>query len=169
MIEPLIRSANIDDAEKVDELRKRVNKIKGNKNPPLDPYGGNYPTTQQEASEIEEYNKNSVFLVAEMDSKIIGIAFCFLMHPDLGDYRLKVIVEESFRLQGVGTKLVSGIIKWGSSESKVRELVCSFHKSHKSAKFLLEKFGFNVKKQGLAYYMQTALYAEVEMSFILKS
>lgn len=161
----VVRAAREDDAESIARLRKLADKERKNRNPPLDPYGGDYPTFQQQTEAIRDFSRNGVFLVAEIEHEIVGIVFAFEMNKGRGDYRLKVVVSRNWRNKGIGAALVSQVLEWAKGNQGVNLIVCAFHKSHRDAKHLLSKLGFTVHKQGWAWYMQGAMYNEVEMIY----
>jgi GNAT superfamily N-acetyltransferase len=168
MSEYSIRAATVEDAEQLMNLRKRIDKDSTNKSPPLDPYGGDYPTIKQQQLEIKECTNKAIFLVAVSGQIVIGTAYCFPMPDAIGEYALKFIVDKSWRGKGVASKLVAAIIQWATTNSDARKLICRFNKSQKVAKRILEKFGFSTIKQGLVYYMQGGMYNAIDMSLDLK-
>lgn len=152
------------DAEAIMKLRKEIDKDRANRNPPLDPYGGSYPTVEQQTEEIPRFRP---FIVAEVEQEIVGVAFAYEMHHMAGDYRLKVIVRKNWRNKGIGTVLVSQIIDWAKTTNTTKQIVCVFAKSHRDAKHMLMKLGFSVSKQGWEWYMQGAMFNAVEMTLTL--
>jgi GNAT superfamily N-acetyltransferase len=106
----VIRAATIADAEAIMRLRKAADKDRRNRNPPLDPYGGQYPTVEQEIEDIVKFGESGLFLVAEVGKEIIGTAFVFEMHATVGDYRLRLVVDRKWRRKGIGTALASYIV-----------------------------------------------------------
>ena len=158
-----VRPAVVSDAEAVRQLRKKVDKEPSNQNPPLDPYGGDYPTVDQQTSDIRSMTRKGIFLVAVSGEDIIGIAYSFRMYGRPHEYRLNFIVDSPWRGKGVGTAMIAQVVEWGKAHPKVHRLVSGFETTHKDARRVLEKFGFEVYKVGYAYYMQGYRYDETEM------
>ena len=165
----IIRIAAINDAEAIMKLRKKVDQEPTNKNPALDPYGGDYPTVNQQTFEIEDRVHNAIFLVAVQNEQIIGAAFCFEVYKQPHKYRLNFIVDPEWRGKGIASAMVLEVVEWAKSHSEVQELICGFEISHKDAKHVLEKYGFIVSKEGYSYYMQGYRYFETEMTLSAES
>ncbi len=163
-----IRSAELSDAEAVAALRKRVDRDKDNKNPPLSAYGGDYPTPRQQQDEIEACMAQGTFWVDAFDQRVIGIAYCFAVYDVPGVYRLIFLVDKEWRAKGIATTLVMRVLMWAKADRSVQSLVCSFHQSHKPARNVLEKFGFVVSYEGSTYFTDTAAYDETEMVLKLR-
>jgi GNAT superfamily N-acetyltransferase len=163
MAEYLIRLADPGDAEQIMNLRKRIDKAAGNKNPPLDPYGGGYPTLKQQTSEIDDYIIKGIFLVAVHQEEVIGAAYCFPKWNSPGEYGFKFLVDVQWRGKGIATQFVAEIIQWAKSTTKAKKLLCRFSKSDKTARRILEKSGFSVLKQGLVPYIQGHFFRATEM------
>lgn len=163
-----IRPANAEDAKQIQKLRKRVDRDRKNKNPPLDPYGGDYPSLEQQVSEIQTYLDQGAFLVAVSGEEIVGFALCFQLYGLPGHYRIKFIVDHPWRKQGIGTRLVMEMVEWGQVHSQVLELVCSFHRSYRFVEKLLKRFGFQVTRQGLVPFMYGGTFNATEMTLDLR-
>ena len=163
-----IRTATVDDAEQVSILRKRVDKDRTNKNPPLDPYGGDYPSLEQQTAEIQSVSKCGIFLVAVSEKTIIGIAFCSQDNNGSGRYSLGFVVEKTPREKRVGAALVAQVVHWVKTHPEAQNLVCRFPKSDKAKEHILREMGFKVRWQGQAVYIQGATYTATEMSINLK-
>lgn len=165
----LVRAATVDDAEQVAILRKRIDKEKTNKNPPLDPYGGNYPSLEQQSEEIQSETRNGIYLVAVSERAFIGIAFCSLDNNRLGTYSLGFVVEKAWRDKKVGTALVSQVVNWGQTHPQIQNLVCRFPKSDKATERILHDLGFKVVRQGWTVYIQGAKYNATEMNLKIRN
>lgn len=158
----VIRPAEPDDAETIAALRKRVDKDKKNKYPPLDPYGGSYPSVDQQRSEIAE---SGVYFVALAETQLVGCAYCSELYQSPGEYGLGFIVDPAWRKNGIGTSLALQIVTWAKSNSEVKKLVCRFARGDKSKKRILKNLDFEIVYEGWVYFMQGAMYNSTEMAF----
>ncbi len=156
----MIRPAEPDDAEPIATLRKRVDQDQKNKNPPLDPSGGSYPTIEQQREELAQ---NSVCFVALVDEQVVGFAVCSGMDRLPGDYLFSLTVDSAARRRGIGTALVSRLLIWAKSHSEVETLTCRFARADRSTRRILENAGFKVVRVGWVYFMQGAMYNAIDM------
>lgn len=100
----------------------------------------------QEEAWIQSHldNPNKLLLVAEVDSKVIGVVDCAC-----GGYqrtkhiaRLGMGVTREFRGQGVGTALMGCLIEWTRSSEQIEKLELHVHTTNKNAYGLYLKMDF---------------------------
>ena len=94
-------------------------------------------------------------IILEEQGKQIGRGFLYLLHNDLHQEPFglmeDVLVEESFRGQGYGEKIVAAIIEEARKQGCYK-LICTSRFSNEHAHHLYEKLGF--KKQGNGFRME---------------
>jgi GNAT superfamily N-acetyltransferase len=156
----LLRPSDLNDAEQIAALRKRVDQDKKNKYPPLDPYGGIYPSIVQQRSEIAQ---SDVCFVALAENQIVAWAFATNWYQSSGEYRIGFTVDHLWRGHGIGTALASQLLNWKKMRPEVKKLSCQFARADKSKRRVLEKLGFEVVNEGWVYFMQGAMYNATEM------
>jgi RimJ/RimL family protein N-acetyltransferase len=115
-------------------------------------------TIEDEERWVESHlaNPNHIILVAEMNSKIIGML-------DFSNGRRKRIahtgefgmsVDKSARDQGIGSLLLVALIEWTSKNSTIEKIGLSVHSNNNRAIALYKKMGFEVegvRKRDLKY------------------
>ena len=132
-----IKKASIDDWEKMQRLLKKI----VDEVPPvaleLEPliYKGrewiaSFPTKEQ-----------GYFIVAEINSKIIG--FCYLVVPKF--YKpvayIGIAVEKKYRRKEIGSQLFYNVAEWAKSQKLIYIIADIWNWNFKSLKFF-EKLGF---------------------------
>lgn len=96
---------------------------------------------------------NSICLVAEIDSEIVGYLAGAVMEveswrPVKRTELENMFVKEEFRSQGVGAKLVEEFIKWSKEKGVDRSLVVAYATNEKAIKFY-QKTGFDPESVSL--------------------
>lgn len=151
----IIRSADIKDAASILELAKAVineeiYQLTSSKEFNI--------TLEQEEKWIEAHLNNSehIVLVAEMNSKIVGLlnfqngSRTRIAHT--GEFGMSVVKE--FRNQGIGFLLLSSLIEWAEKNYIIEKINLSVHGNNERAIALYKKLGFEVegvKKHELKY------------------
>ena len=100
-------------------------------------------------------SEDAVWLVAELDGRVVGVVAARLEHPseaaerqllrDLGRVRLYVDalgVEEASRRRGVGARLMHAVEEWGRDRGAVRSVLTTYHASPLSVPFYEQGLGY---------------------------
>jgi GNAT superfamily N-acetyltransferase len=100
-------------------------------------------------------SEHAVWLVAEVDGRVVGSVSAHLEHPtedaerqllrDLGRVRLYVDalgVEEAYRRRGVGARLMGAVEEWGRAKGAVRAALTTYHSSPLSVPFYEQGMGY---------------------------
>jgi len=113
-------------------------------------------------------NKNAIFLVALENEQVVG--FCFVRKKDIPDSEISHVgilgirIIKEFRKKGLGTKLVSRILK--ESKGKFEIIEVEVMAVNKTSKALFNKFNF--KKWGTAprYVKRGKKYIDLEYMYL---
>lgn len=94
-------------------------------------------------------------VVAEVDGRVVGAAVArieeamdsarFQLQRQLGETRLivdMVVVEEAYRRQGVGRRLMAALEDWGRRRGATRALLDTYPESALSLPFFQERMGY---------------------------
>ena len=106
-------------------------------------------TIEAEEKWIESHhaNPNHIILVAEMNSKIVGMLDFSNGHrkriAHTGEFGMSV--DKSARDQGIGTLLLAALIEWTSKNSTIEKIGLSVHSNNQRAIALYKKMGFEVE------------------------
>lgn len=141
----LIRSAKVEDAQAVLDLKRNYLKNTSTLPLTLDEYPDDL---EKETLLIADYEKsnNSIFLVAEVNNELIG-------NIDLtGSKRSKMNhtamigmgIKENWRNQGLGQILIECVIHWATSKSDIRIIWLDVYATNNLGYGLYEKMGFKV-------------------------
>lgn len=102
----------------------------------------------------QQITSSGIKLLATENGKTLGRAYLYILKNDLHEktfgFMEDVFVEESYRKQGVGSKLVEAVI----AEAKVQgcyKLICTAREARPEVHSFYEKFGF--KKWGSEFRM----------------
>jgi GNAT superfamily N-acetyltransferase len=98
---------------------------------------------------------DAVWLVAEVDGRVVGDVAARLEHPtedaarqllrDLDRLRLYVDalgVAEAYRRRGVGARLLHAVEEWGRGKGAVRSVLTTYHASPLSVPFYEQGMGY---------------------------
>ena len=144
-----IREAEPSDAEQliahVDRLAEEIDT-----DIPLAP--GEFNLTADEEREIlagYAASDNSLFLVAEAESRIVGVLTCkgFTRQATRHTVTLGVSIRKEWRGRGIGTALMSRAIEWAKSTGVVTRIELKVLERNMIATHLYEKFGFRIEGQ----------------------
>lgn len=111
---------------------------------------GEFTYTEKEEADILAgfaASPNSLFLVAEIGGKIVGMLNCkgspraAIRHA----VTLGISVDRVWRRQGVGTQLLENAIAWARKSGLVSRIELSVFERNSTAIHLYEKFGFDVE------------------------
>ncbi len=153
--EVIVRSATKQDAAAILDLSKNVI---GEEIYQLTSGSEFKMTIEAEEKWIESHyaNPNHIILVAEMNSKIIGMLDFSNGHRQriahTGEFGMSV--DKSARDQGIGSLLLAALIEWASKNSTIEKIGLSVHSNNKRAVALYKKMGFEVegvRKRDLKY------------------
>lgn len=106
-------------------------------------------TVNGEENWIESHltNPDHIILVAELDSKIVGILDFSNGHrkriSHTGEFGMSI--EKSVRGQGIGTLLLKVLIEWATQSQKIEKIGLSVHANNNRAIALYRKMGFEVE------------------------
>ena len=93
----------------------------------------------------KEINAKGIKFYAEKDNKEVARAYLYLMNNDLHDepfgFMEDVFVDESLRGQGIGSKLVTKLIKEAKNQGCYK-LICTSRYEKPRVHSLYEKIGF---------------------------
>ncbi len=84
---------------------------------------------------------NSVVLVAEQRSEIIGDLACGSLGPNLSEFA--ILVHREHRQVGVGSKLLGALVDWAESHLRFCRLQAKVVEPNEDSIRLLERFGFS--------------------------
>lgn len=127
-------------------------------------------TIEKQERWIESHlsNPNHIALVAEIDSKIVGLLDFSNGHQKriahTGQFGMSV--EKEFRGQGVGYLLLHVLIEWARSNPTIEKIGLNVHGNNDRAIALYKKMGFEVEgvrkrdlKYGNSLYVDTVVMA----------
>ncbi|HEV8166314.1 MAG TPA: GNAT family N-acetyltransferase [Actinomycetota bacterium] len=109
---------------------------------------------------------DSIWLVAEVDGRVVGTVDAHLERPaddaarqilrDLARLRLTVDalgVEEAYRRQGVGTRLLRAVEAWGRDRGAARIVLTTFVDSPTSMPFYQHRMGYQQRSVVFGKYL----------------
>ncbi len=143
-LEIKIRKANIKDIDKVLEISKLLLDFHNNFD--------TYYTIYSKYEDHKEYytsqlkKKNTIYLLAEINKEIIGIASGYIISlpktkaPKIG-VLVSNFVKDKFRNQGIGKKLLDARIEW-FKKNGVKFLEMNVDARNKKALNIFRKYGF---------------------------
>jgi RimJ/RimL family protein N-acetyltransferase len=148
-MEVTIREATLDDAPALIEQVRLLTE-----EPDIDiPLGpGEFTLTEeQERQVLAEYAaaENSVFLMAEVEGKIVGMLNCQggKRKATRHAVTLGLSVRKEYRNQGVGGKLMEQAVAWAKGTGVVTRIELAVYARNARAIHLYERFGFVVEGQ----------------------
>lgn len=115
-------------------------------------------TIEAEEKWIESHlaNPNHIILVAEMNSKIVGLLDFSNGHRQriahTGEFGMSV--EKTVRDQGVGSLLLQVLIEWATQNKTIEKIGLNVHSNNERAIALYKKMGFEIegiRKRDLKY------------------
>lgn len=106
--------------------------------------------------ESHRVNQNHIIIVAEMDSKIVGLLDFSNGHRQriahTGEFGMSV--EKSVRGQGIGLMLLQVLIEWATQNKTIEKIGLNVHSNNERAIALYKKMGFEIegiRKRDLKY------------------
>jgi RimJ/RimL family protein N-acetyltransferase len=106
-------------------------------------------TVEQEEAFIEEAaaSGNSLFLVAELEGKLVGVLTCMggKRQGNRHAGHLGVSVAAGHRGQGIGTALLERAVEWARANPVVRRVELHVFERNAAARRLYERMGFEVE------------------------
>jgi RimJ/RimL family protein N-acetyltransferase len=125
-------------------------------------------TIEAEEKWIESHisNPNHVILLAEMNSKIVGMLDFSNGHRQriahTGEFGMSV--DKSVRDQGIGALLLKVLIEWATQNSTIEKISLNVHSNNFRAIALYKKMGFEIEgtrkrdiKYGADNYVDTVV------------
>jgi ribosomal protein S18 acetylase RimI-like enzyme len=99
---------------------------------------------------------NSLFLVAEVDGKIVGALTCGggSLKADYHMTALGVYVAKAWRDQGIGSALMAMAVEWAKSSPVVERVELEVYARNARAIHLYEKYGFEHEGRKRRLYYQ---------------
>ena len=168
----IIREAKPADAE---ELIAYVNRLLDDAEINLELSPGEFNLTVMEEEKILNVytkSKNSIYLVAEIDSKIVGSLICTgkkrwaVQHVTT----LSMSVDKNWRRKGIGTKLLAQAVDWAKNKAGIVRIELLVWEHNEKAIKLYKKFGFEI--EGVlrkAVFKNGEYLNDLVMSLILKN
>ncbi len=143
----IVREARPEDAE---QLIARVHRLVEEPQIDIPMAPGEFKiSVEEERVILQEYadQDNSVFLIAEVEGRIIGSLNC--RGGDRMATRhvahLGMAVDREWRNQGVGTALLARALEWGRKSSSIKRIELAVYVRNRHAIHLYEKFGFAIE------------------------
>lgn len=94
-------------------------------------------------------NKSAIYIVVEIDNKIIGYAGMWLIFDEA--HITNVAVHPNFRNRNVGSRLIDELISIGNNK-KIYDFTLEVRKSNEAAINLYNKYNFSVEGIRSKYY-----------------
>ena len=142
-----IREAQPSDAEQLIAYVQRLSE-EPDINIPLAPGEFNL-TVEQERDFLADYtaSDNSIFLVAEVGSQIVGTLNCKGGKRQATRHAatLGISVSKGWRNQGIGSTLMARAIKWAKNTQIITRIELIVYARNEVAIHLYKKFGFEVE------------------------
>ena len=145
----IIRKAEIEDFNKVHRLIIQVHKLHVKER--TDIYKDVDPMNFEEFKN-ELSNSNNIYLVAQLENKIVGI--CFSQIKEISNNRIMkdrkilnigdICVDEKYQRNGIGKKLYNQIVQI-AKEKNIHNVELTVWKFNKNAIKFYENLGMNVK------------------------
>ena len=145
----IIRKAEIEDFNKVHRLIMQVHKLHVKER--TDIYKDVDPMSFEEFKN-ELSNSNNIYLVAQLENKIVGI--CFSQIKEISNNRIMkdrkilnigdICVDEKYQRNGIGKKLYNQIVQI-AKEKNIHNVELMVWKFNKNAIKFYENLGMNVK------------------------
>jgi len=166
----MIRKVRLDDAEQIIQYVRNLTE-EPDINILLSP-GEFTLTIEQEQERLSDFTNsdNSIYLVAEIDTKIIGILTCkggtrrAVRHAA----SLSISVAKEWRNQGIGNLLLSRAIEWAKSTGIISRIELDVFTRNQPAIHLYQKFGFVIEGQRHnAIYRDGKYYDNMLMALLL--
>jgi RimJ/RimL family protein N-acetyltransferase len=108
-------------------------------------------TVADEEKILKDYalSDNSVYLVAEIEEKIIGVLSCTGKNRQAVRHvtTLSMSVDKTWRGKGVGNQLMAKAIEWARSKAILSRIELFVFKRNERAIHLYQKFGFEIEGQ----------------------
>ena len=143
----LIRFANKEDYEEVEEIAEQVQKMHVEWRPDI--YTFEKKVFPDEL--FEQIIENNLLIVADDDEKVVGFLMYIVNKVDFDNqvertvYRVDAVaVDEEYRGQGIGHKLFD-YLKDIAKDNKIDAIELQVNSENKAAKAMYEKYGFTDK------------------------
>ena len=165
-----IREAEPGDAEQLIAYVERLAE-ETDSDIPLAP--GEFNLTVEEEREIlagYAASENSLFLVAEVGSQIVGALTCrgATRQATRHSATLGISIRKGWRGEGIGTALMAHAIEWAGNTGSVTRIELKVIARNKVAIHLYEKFGFQIEgRRQRAVYLNREYADDLIMALLL--
>lgn len=136
-----IRKATIEDAPAIVAAEKEITKTPG--------YLCSQPSEISEQNVIKTIttfaeSKNGIYLVADLEGKIVGHAFLEPLHLKSISHvaQLMIGVHCGWQEKGIGTALLEQLIAWAKASTSIEKIELNVRASNSRAIALYKKMGF---------------------------
>jgi RimJ/RimL family protein N-acetyltransferase len=148
-MEIIIREAKPSDSEQLIAYVQRLSQ-EPESNIELSP-GEFTLTVADEEKILKDYalSENSVYFVAEIEGKIIGVLSCTGKNRQAVRHAttLSMSVDKMWRGKGIGHQLIAQAIEWARSKAILSRIELFVFKRNERAIRLYQKFGFEIEGQ----------------------
>ena len=129
-------------------------------------------TVEQEQAFLNEHasSDNSVFLVAEIEGKIVGMLNCTggTRRATRHAATLGMSVDREWRNQGVGSLLMARAVEWAKQSEMVSRIELSVFARNEMAIHLYQKYGFVVEgRRRKSLYRNGEYFDDLIMALLL--
>jgi len=130
-------------------------------------------TVEQEAQFIQEMaqSDNSLFLVAEVDGRIIGVLTMQGGKRKSNHHAasLGITAAKGCRNQGVGNALMQAVVAWAKASGTLKRIGLTVYTDNQPAIHLYEKYGFVVEGQSKKAIFRDGQFHDVlQMALLLE-
>ena len=113
---------------------------------------------------------NSLFLVATIEGKIIGILTCKGGNRSVNyhDTQLGIVIHQEWRSRGAGNTLMNAAIEWARANDFVQRISLNVYDDNARAIHLYSKLGFKIEgRRHKALFKHGRYYDELIMGLLL--
>lgn len=166
----LIREATATDAE---QIISHVERIAAEPNRMIARAPGEFQyTPEQERQILAEHAaaENSIYLVAEVENRIIGVLNCKggMRQATRQTASIGISVDAQWRGQGIGTALMRRLLEWAQSSAVLHRIELEVYAHNATAIRLYQKFGFVEEgRRREAYFLNEGFVDGVLMARLL--
>ena len=169
-MEVIIREAQLSDAA---QIIAYVNRLIEEPNSNLEMSPGEFThTVEEEAGFLSDFtqSENSIYLVAEIEGKIVGSLNCKGSHRQAIRHAvtLGMSVDKAYRNKGIGGQLMTHAIEWAKGTGIVKRIELAVFERNAIAIHLYQKFGFEIEgKRRKAGFREGAYHDGLIMALLL--
>lgn len=124
---------------------------------------GEYDKSVEEQEKIileSNTNNTSLFLIVEVDSKIIGVLTLNSGKSDRVRHRgnLGITIQKKYWNMRIGTNMMEAFLKWCNENDEVKKINLMVHEENKNAIHLYMKLGFDIEGKSTLYFNKDGNY-----------